>query len=446
MPSGTPRERLTEAVQQRFRRDGFAEDSVVALSILAVDAFYANNRLHTHYPIVAETAMGLIVDIVPSFATHMRAAFEQAHEAMVSMNRAAQVVAPWSELASRLSKAEEPATPGIEFDASGLPVNTNPEFDTPLAPADRQHEPCIEEGCGEPAVPGTAFCRDCMPQPTSETGLMAVVRDSITGDSHEYPVPPELLDVADQVSLEDTGRLATHFRPYQRPEGVPADAPAPMFQMSIQVDGEWAPLGGVDVTSIEVTGSERVTPPEVIELTEREWYLSAARSLRKLGCTYGQLKQMAERDAFPSGRHHSLWFNIGDLVNLELLDRANFVLDNLARGDAFDIDMDDAAIQRAEERYPEDRITGAPHHYILNGDHSACGCGGHDPSCQTHDIPAWRHKPTLCRVRRQLCLCTPRHTYSEPCPEYHENLADLVRPPVVGRTAEGEEVRGPAAG
>lgn len=108
--------------------------------------------------------------------------------------------------------------------------------------------------------------------------------------------------------------------------------------------------------------------------------------------------------------------------------------------------MDDAAIQRAEAHYPEDRITGAPYHYVVNSDHSACGCNGHDLSCTVWSVAMWNHKPTLCRIPRTLCTATPRHTYGEPCDEYHDQMTELVRPPAVGQTTEGEDVRGPAAG
>lgn len=78
--------------------------------------------------------------------------------------------------------------------------------------------------------------------------------------------------------------------------------------------------------------------------------------------------------------------------------------------------------------HPEDRITGAPHHYIINGDHSECGCGGHSPECEIYNIPAWTHKPSICVIPRTLCTHRPKHTYGQPCTEYHENLADLVKP------------------
>lgn len=439
MPRLTPRQQLTERVAERLHERGFNDQAAYAAAVLAVDAWYARNEDSEFHLLVCQEAVASVMSVIPTFAANMRAAFEGA---MANARALTEAMTPWMELAEQFnSKANEPATPAIEFDASGLPINTNPEFDTPLAPADRQGEPCIEEGCGSTAVPGTAFCRDCMPQPTQDTAILHMVQADL---ARGIEVPEELIDVANEVSLEDTGRPAAHFQPFQRPEGMPADAPAPMFQMSIQgADGEWMPMEGI--LSIELGGPPE-TPPEVIELTEREYHLAAARRLRQLGCTYQQLKEMHDRGDFETSQHHSAWFTFGNLINLEQLDRANFVLDNLIRGDAFGVDMDDAAIERAEAHYPTDRITGAPHHFIVNGDHSGCGCGGHDPSCTIWDVPAWNHKATMCRIRRQLCIHHPRHTYGEPCAEYHENLADLVRPPVVGRTTEGEEVRGPASG
>lgn len=448
MPRLTPRQQLTERVAERLHERGFNDQAAYATAVLAVDAWYARNADAEFHALVCQEAMASIVAVIPAFASHMRAAFQQAMDNATALTQA---MRPWLDMAEQMNgKANEPATPAIEFDASGLPVNTNPEFDTPIAPADRQGEPCIEEGCEDLAVPGTAFCSNCMPQPTAETQLMAVIRDNITGDTHEEPVP-EGLDVADEVALADTGRRSIHLRPFNRAEyGLADDSPAPMFHMGVvgpvevsRDSGEtWEALPGV--LSVEVTGSQP-TPSDVIELTTREWHLSAARGLRRLGCSYAELAEMGRTGDFASGHHHSLWFNISGTIDREQLDRAEFVLDHLTFGPN-PPELTDEEIAAAEANYPTDRITGAPHHFIINGDHSACGCGGHDPSCAIWNIPAWNHKATMCRIRRQLCQCTPRHTYSEPCPEYHENLADLVRSPVVGRTTEGDEIRGPAAG
>ena len=413
MPRLTPRQQLTERVAERLHERGLDDQAAYATAVLAVAAWYARNADAEFHMLVCQEALASVMDVIPAFASNMRAAFEGAMANALALTEA---MTPWMELAERFNQAKEPATPAIKFDASGLPVNTNPEFDTPLTPADRRAEPCIEEGCGADAVPGTAFCADCVPTPSAETQLMAVVRDHITGDTTEHPVPAAVL----------------HFGAFR---GV---------EVSRDQGETWEPLPGV--LSIEVNPPSDDSPIEVFEMTEREVHLAAARTLRKLGCTYGELKAMHDRGDFETAHHHSAWFNFGNLINLEQLDRANFVLDNLARGDAFDIDMDDAAIQRAEAHYPEDRITGAPYHYVVNSDHSACGCNGHDLSCTVWSVAMWNHKPTLCRIPRTLCTATPRHTYGEPCDEYHDQMTELVRPPAVGQTTEGEDVRGPAAG
>jgi hypothetical protein len=78
----------------------------------------------------------------------------------------------------------------------------------------------------------------------------------------------------------------------------------------------------------------------------------------------------------------------------------------------------DDDLHASAREYPTDRITGAPYHYIVNGDHGACGCGGHLVECQTHDDPMWRHAPSICGITRTLCQHTPRHTYRERCSHY----------------------------
>jgi hypothetical protein len=88
-------------------------------------------------------------------------------------------------------------------------------------------------------------------------------------------------------------------------------------------------------------------------------------------------------------------------------------------GGGFGPDYEDAEPCR---EYPTDRITGAPHHYIVNGDHDACGCGGHLVECCTHDDPQWRHAPSICGVTRTLCNHSPRHFYREPCEDYAASL------------------------
>lgn len=300
MPPQTPKQKLIEAVRTRFLAEGFHRPTAYPMAVLAVEAFYAENQESEFYHIVAQEALNLITEAIPPFVTHMRAAFESMQAAMNHVTESARVAGPWADLAMRLD--QERKRHPTKFDASGLPAEEGTMADVPSAPADRQAEPCIEEGCGADAVPGTAFCADCMPTPSTSDQLMAVVRDHIMGDTTEHPVPASVL----------------HF--------------------------------------------------------------------------------------------------------------------------------EDDDIARLERDYPTDRITGAPHHYILNGDHTACGCNGHDPSCEVWDVPFWHHKPTLCRISRTLCINTPKHTYGQACGEYHENLAELVRPPVVGQTTEGEDVRGPAAG
>lgn len=435
MPRLTPRQQLTERVAERLHERGFNDQAAYATAVLAVDAWYGRNEDSEFHALVCHEALASVVNVIPAFAANMRAAFQQA---MTNATALTQAMSPWLELAERLEE-KGPRRP-TEFDASGLPIREgNLAPVVPLA-AERQGEPCIEEGCGATAVPGTAFCTDCMPTPSTSDRLMAIVRDSITGDTSEHEVPPELLEEA---TLVDNGRRSVHLQPFQRPEEMDPDAPAPMFQMGVFTDvavqtpdGQWESLPGI--TSVEANDPL----PEVIYLTSREWHLSAARGLRKLGCTYAELKDMHDRGDFATARHHSLWFNIGGIVDREQLDRAEFVLRGLEceDGEPAMVDLSDQEIEELEQDYPTDRITGAPHHYIINGDHTACGCNGHDPSCEVWEDSNWVHKPTLCRIVRTNCNhYNPRHTYGQMC-------AHDVRPPVVGRTTEGEDVRGPAAG
>lgn len=434
MPAPTPRQRLIERVTTRLQADGLEEQSAYALAVLSVDAFYAENQDSPHYALCASVAVEIMMEVMPPFVTHMRAAFEQVNTAMRNVTAAAQVAGPWVELAQRLRQQDaQPATPGVRFDASGLDIIDNPQ---PLADEIRvrEGEPCIEEGCGSTAVAGTAFCADCQPD---SSGHLAVIRELAEQEARNLNIPTELLDVADEVALEDTGRRAIHLQPFRRPAGMSPDAPAPMFQMGVFADvavqtpdGQWQPLPGI--TSVEVNDPL----PEVIYLTSREWHLSAARGLRKLGCTYAELKDMHDRGDFATAHHHSLWFNIGGTVDREQLDRAEFVLRGLETedGEPALVDLSDADIERLERDYPTDRITGAPHHYIVNGDHSECGCNGHATTCEVWSIPLYNHKPTLCRIARTLCTCcTPKHTYGQACGDYHENLAEYIRPEGVDR-------------
>lgn len=74
---------------------------------------------------------------------------------------------------------------------------------------------------------------------------------------------------------------------------------------------------------------------------------------------------------------------------------------------------------------PDDRITGAPHHYVLNGDHSECGCGGdHLIECAIWDDPHWRHAGSICGIARTLCNHHPRHHYGQLCDDYAAGLVD----------------------
>ncbi|QJD54006.1 hypothetical protein SEA_GALACTICA_59 [Streptomyces phage Galactica] len=438
MPAPTARQRLIEAVAERFTNAVETPALAYPTAVLAVDAFYAENQDHPCYAVVVEEALRLMSEVIPAYVVNARAAFEQVqnamqnmHRAMQNVNAAAQAVGPWVDLAQTLGKVEKNA---VKYDASGLPATEHPDWTGGVDP--NRGVPCIEEGCGNEVPPGETYCADCRPEPTENTAILRL-RDSIEPD------------VAHEVSMEDTGRPAVHFRPYRRPEGVPEDAPVPMFNMSVEgtrfevqtsQDGgaSWQTLEGVSAIDVEM-GSPPPSP-EVIELGVREFHVAVARRLRQLGCTYQQLKAMHDRHDFETSQHHAAWFAFGDSVDVEQLDRAVWVLDHLTFGpDAPNLSEEE--IERAERSYPTDRITGAPHHYIVNGDHSGCGCGGHDPSCTIHDVPHWRHAPTLCNVRRQLCIHHPRHTYSQPCSEYHENMADLV-----GRTDPEEDDRGPAAG
>lgn len=445
MPALTPRQRLTERVTERFERDGLNTQSAHATATLAVHAFYSEQQDNPHYTVVGEEAVRIMMEIMPPFVTHMRAAFESVAAAMASVTAAAQAAGPWVDLAQRLQQADQVAADNdVRFDASGLDITDTP---APLAPEIRvrQGEPCIEEGCGETAVAGGAFCADCQPDASEHVAILRAVTDDLM---REAQIPSELFDVADEVALEDTGRRAVHLQPFRRPEGMDPNAPAPMLQfgaftnVSVSRDGEtWEPLPGV--LSIELGEP----PVDVIELTTREFHLAAARTLRKLGCTYSELKAMADRGDFETAQHHSAWFSFGGTIQMEQLDRAIFVLNGLEGedGEPALVDLSDHDIERLERDYPTDRITGAPHHYIMNGDHSECGCNGHSTRCEIWHVPVYNHKPTICDISRTLCIHTPKHTYGQACGEYHENLVNLIRPSVVGYTDTGEEVRGPAA-
>lgn len=85
--------------------------------------------------------------------------------------------------------------------------------------------------------------------------------------------------------------------------------------------------------------------------------------------------------------------------------------------------------ERLDREYPTDQITGAPHHYVINGDHDACNCGGHLVECTTYDDPHWRHAPSICGITRTLCNHAPKHTYREPCEDYAADPPQAVGRP-----------------
>lgn len=71
--------------------------------------------------------------------------------------------------------------------------------------------------------------------------------------------------------------------------------------------------------------------------------------------------------------------------------------------------------ERLDREHPTDCITGHPHHYILNDDHSECPCGGHSTECTTWNVPGEAHPATICGITRTLCQHHPRHLYRQPC-------------------------------
>lgn len=198
MPELTPRQRLTERVASRFVAEGFNPKTSYPLAVLSVEAFYAQNEDSSHYALVCEEAIAIIIDVMPPFVTHMRAAFEAVASAMSQVTQAAQAVGPYADIAMRLKKAEE-TEPQPRFDSSGLPVN---EAVSPLDPEvrNRQGEPCIEDGCGATAVAGSAFCVDCMPDATRHSAILQAVTDDLTRDA---VIPPELLDTVESIEVID---------------------------------------------------------------------------------------------------------------------------------------------------------------------------------------------------------------------------------------------------
>lgn len=66
-------------------------------------------------------------------------------------------------------------------------------------------------------------------------------------------------------------------------------------------------------------------------------------------------------------------------------------------------------------KHPDDVITGAPHHCIVNGHHDGCACDGHTTSCEVWHDAEWAHAPSLCEVPRTNCRHHPKHTYGRKC-------------------------------
>lgn len=110
----------------------------------------------------------------------------------------------------------------------------------------------------------------------------------------------------------------------------------------------------------------------------------------------------------------------------------------------FGPEVTDADVERLEREHPTDRITGAPHHYIINGDHSACGCGGHLVECDTWDIALNAHAASICGISRTLCRHSPRHSYREICTDdAPDGLGIDTLRVIAGFTDGGEPVYGP---
>lgn len=313
MPDKTTaaRAQLEQRVRARFLDMGMPPKGAAFAATGAVAAYYDEDDTAEHHALVSAEVMQIMLDIMPSFATSMRMAFESMQSTLRAVAEAGAQVAPYAEMA-RLAKLDRPRLAPI-YNASGLPTDDAPES--------------VE------------------------------------------------VDIADEVWLADTGR---HAPP-----------------------------------------TTRLDDDTVIEVTTREWHFGVARRLRKLGCTYQELKDMHDQRAFVDSHHHSAWFAFGDMIDREQLDRAYFVLSGLEdeTGEPAMVTLNDHTIAELERDYPTDRITGAPHHFVVNGDHSACGCGGHLLECETWNIPENRHAPSICGIARTLCRNQPRHTYRELCPD-----------------------------
>ena len=357
MPELTPRQKLELAVRERFLDMGMPPGGAERSAKDAVHAYYAEEHEHQYHPLVASEATQIMLNVMPDFVSGFRAAFEGVRNSLEAVAQMGQALKPYAEIIVPMQLDRKPIGP--QLDASGLP-------------------------------------KDFGPHPT----------DDLTVDD---PEPPTSEDIADEVSREDTGRRLGILTPYPRSSH---DGPTPHFM--------FMPDGVADVPRPRTVPVSPPDPSVVVEVTEREFHVAAARRLRELGCSYSELEEMHRRGDFADMHHHSAWFAFGGTINREQLDRANFVLDLVDGPGGFE--LDDARIEALEERYPTDRITGAPYHVIINGDHDGCGCGGHSPQCQVWSIPYWNHKPSLCLITRTLCLCTPKHTYGQACGEYHEGI------------------------
>lgn len=148
-----------------------------------------------------------------------------------------------------------------------------------------------------------------------------------------------------------------------------------------------------------------------LNTVKRAMHLGLVFGLRKLGCTYSALKDMADREDFWSDDHARLWYGVGVLADPKLVEWATYTLDAGGGADAFGSEVND-------NQHSDDVLTGEPHHLIVNGDHGGCACGGHLLSCTTWDDPEWKHKHTICGLRRAGCLHHPAHKYNEPCDNY----------------------------
>lgn len=415
MSDVTPRQQLELRVRLKFLELGYSDHLSADMATRAVDEFYDENQSGTHFALVAAESYQIIIDVIPPFASNILAAFQGLQSAITTM---ADSIHPYTEMANKAKIALPEPGPDPQYNPTGLPMTDGPFLVGANAEASSVYSdtppPAQEENAGRPLRVNSDPNFDGASSARVTQNRWQTVADGTLDWGPGTPPVDALLDVPG-----DTGRRL-----------YPA------------IPGDNEPR----------TGSGVLSEDDVIEVTAREFHLAVARRLRQLGCTYGELEQMHRRNGgdFETAQHHSAWFAFGGMVNLEQLDRANFVLDNLARGDAFGVEMDDAAIERAEATYPDDRLTGAPHHFLVNGDHSACGCGGHLVECTTYADPTCSHAASICGINRTLCEHQPRHKYREPCsndPHTGPTGYDMrrFRSESVGLTTEGEPVYGPAA-